>query len=164
MVTLKAKKRLTIPVQIFLSGEDFWVGQFLIVVGLFSWIMANSFDARSQAVPLIISRLLVAVGFIIIIRAVTRCPSKKVDFHNLKTIIPIVLIITSWGVALSLGAGFVIPTFIMQCTILWIAGICNLRRLIPYAFSITAGGYVLFALILNIRFPSSIFSYIAPGF
>ena len=163
MTVLKPIKRPKISIKLLLADPDFWVGFVLMIVGLFAWMMANNFDQRSQAIPLTVSRLLVVIGFIIAVRTITRVASPKNQLNNLLSIIPIILSISVWAIALSLGLGFIISTFLLQSVLLWLSGIHNLPRLFSYAFVITTVGYVLFALILNIRFPNSLFSYIAQG-
>ena len=108
------------------SRNDVITGGILVAVGLLATIQALDFDSTSRMFPAVTSGLLAIVGFAILILAVTRPDKTARVAHGMATAALACVVIAFWAIALSGGAGFVIPTIVMQVLLLRLTG---LRRM-----------------------------------
>ena len=60
-----------------------------------------------------------------------------------------------WSIALSLGGGFALPTFVMQISLLALCGVRRPWILLSVAAIVTSIAYLLFAVALDVPLPAS---------
>lgn len=116
---------------------------------------ALSFDADSRMFPLTVATLLAMTGAGIILKAAF---SQSVGFVVTASIRPAVVaaaIIAVWAAAFSAGAGFVLPTFLMQAALLYLAGLRRPTYIAGTALLVTVIAYLLFVALLDIPLPPS---------
>ncbi|MBT5218577.1 MAG: hypothetical protein HOM16_03710, partial [Woeseia sp.] len=73
-------------------------------------------------------------------------------------------IVTAWAAAFSGGMGFVLPTFVMQASLLWITGVRRPAHIAFIAVLVTALAYMLFVKLLDIPMPTSLLPNALQGF
>jgi hypothetical protein len=74
------------------------------------------------------------------------------------------MIIAAWAAAFSGGAGFVLPTFLMQVGLLWMAGLRRPAYIAGIAVLVTTLAYLLFVVLLDIPLPQSLLPSVLQGF
>ena len=137
------------------SRNDVITGWILVAVGLLAVIQALDFDSASRMFPAATSGLLAIVGLAIAILAVIRPGKTARVAHGAAAAALACVVIAFWAIALSWGAGFVIPTFIMQVFLLRLTGLRRMPALIGIAALVTTFAYLMFVVLLDVPLPSS---------
>jgi hypothetical protein len=145
------------------SQADLWVGSLLFLGGLWACFEASGFDLRSRTYPIVLAVLLSVAGLAIACSAILSRQAPPTMLAPFSMVLGAAFIFGFWAFALRMGAGFALPTFAMQVALLRMSGIQRWSHVLFYALVITAIAYVLFALLLGIRFPSSFLSHISRG-
>lgn len=116
---------------------------------------------EAKADGLAIGALLVLLIFIFLVRTMLRVKRKEATLAMDKIVYPIEFQGKRWGlvaaVALFIATlpylGFTLGLFLFMCAALLILGVRKWRDIFVVAFSMAAGGYVLFIAVLDTRFP-----------
>ncbi|MFN3209038.1 MAG: tripartite tricarboxylate transporter TctB family protein [Roseovarius sp.] len=143
-----------------LAHSDVWVGLGILVFGAAAAVMAGGFDPMAGRYPLLLSILLMAFGLGLILRVILTSPDSVSFAIPGKVAALSTLVIVSWIAALTLGAGFVLPTLLMQVAFLVICGIRPVVRAVLYAALITGCGYAAFVWGLGVRLPEALSPYL----
>lgn len=130
-------------------------GLLLGVVGLAAAWLARSFDDESQAFPLVVALLLAISGVAIVAQAVVSNLSLPKRHGGGFYVSAAVIAIAAWAAAFGGGLGFLMPTFFLQCLMLWIAGLRRILLIIGLAALITALAQLLFINLLHVPLPAS---------
>lgn len=130
-------------------------GLLLLVIGLTAAWLAHSFDDESRSFPQILALLLAGSGLAIAVQSRASTPATTVRRSEFLTVTLAVAAIAVWAAAFSLGAGFLLPTFALQCVLLAIAGMRRLPVILGTAILVSALAHLLFVILLDIPLPAS---------
>jgi len=146
-----------------LAQVDLWIGLLLVGTGSFALYQAIGFDSVSRNFPLIVAGLLTLSGLWLLLRCLSGGVLNTLKWRELAPIACAIGLLALWIVALRYGLGFVIPTFLMQLGLFWLAGERRIPRAVLVAALVSLGAYLVFALVLDVRLPRSFLSFIAAG-
>lgn len=147
-----------------IEKRDVLAGALLLLVGVSGSLIALEFDGESRAFPLVIAGLLAVIGIGIVIGSILKPTGSNAPGQNIVVVLVAVLIIAAWTAALAGGGGFVIPTFAMQASLLWITGIRRPTHVAGIAALVTMLSYLLFVVLLNVPLPPSLLPDALQGF
>lgn len=135
---------------------DAIAGVLLLIFGVAAAWQATGFDAESRSFPLIVSGLVGLAGLAILATAGVRAKGNPVGPEASGGPVALaVLAIVAWILAMTFGAGFVLPTFALQLLLLSITGVRGRLALPATAATITALAYLLFVVVFDIPMPPS---------
>lgn len=152
-----------IPRRHLLANTDTWTGAVVTIFGFSSTYLSTSFDSMSQTFPLIVSLIVAFCGLLILVRSISIKPKNTVSLYQLGIAALAVGYVIAWGLALTVGIGFALSTFLLVLGMLHLAGLRSVNHAVGIATTITFGIYSLFVLVLSIHLPASFLSFIAPG-
>jgi len=145
------------------SKTDLWVGSLLFLGGLWASFEASGFDLRSRTYPIVLAALLSVAGLAVACNAILSRQAPPTMPAPFSVVLGAAFTFGIWAFALRMGAGFALPTFVMQVALLRLSGVQRWPHVLFHAVLITAIAYVLFAFLLGIRFPGSFLSHISRG-
>ena len=141
-----------------LNSGELLTGALLLVLGVAAALEARGFDEASRTFPLITAALLAIAGCGIAGHGLVRAAGSAGSGHAAGSGINVfvaVIILVLWALAFVGGAGFVLPTLLMQAVLL---GSCGIRRpgmVAGFSIAITTLAYLLFVVLLDIPLPDS---------
>lgn len=136
------------------SYRDLAAGAVMFMVGAAAGYQALGFDDVSRLFPAVTAALLAAAGLAIVVHAVMR-PGEQRQEPGIGASLLACLAIAAWAIAFSTGAGFSVPTFLLQLALLRLAGVRNKLTLLVSAAIVTALAYLLFVALLDVPLPPS---------
>ena len=147
-----------------IEARDLVAGTLLTLTGAASALQALQFDSESQMFPLVIASLLAVTGTAIAIHSIIKPTSGEGLVLKISPVWLAALIVAAWAAAFAGGAGFVLPTFVMQVSLLWLTGIRRPVYVVGIATLVTALAYLLFVGLLDIPLPLSLLPGALQGF
>ena len=143
-----------------LRHSDTWAGLALVLVGGLAGSMAREFDAISRPYPMALSLLLVGLG-VLLIGKVLIGKAQHVSFAvPAQAALAATVIIALWIGAVSVGFGYLLPTFVMQFAFLLICGVRGPGKAAMIAAAVAGVSYLAFILGLGVRMPASLFPWL----
>ncbi len=139
-----------------MSTSDVWIGLTFAVLGAIAAGIASGFDDASRAYPLGLSLLMSALGVLILINAVRGLGAQVSFVQPAQVAIPATIITVLWISGLTIGFGYLLPTFFMEVAFLTICGVRGFGRVTVYAALISGVSYLIFFIALDVRFPASL--------
>jgi hypothetical protein len=139
-------------------------GALLTVVGGLASFRALSFDGESRFFPLAVALALAVTGTAILVHALLTQRAVASSAEKYTAVLLAAAIVTAWATAFSGGMGFVLPTFVMQASLLWITGVRRPVHIAFIAVLVTALAYMLFVKLLDIPMPASLLPNALQGF
>lgn len=136
----------------------------LFLAGGAAALHALSFDVDSRMFPLIVAILLATTGAGVVLHSIIKPSHAIMLAGRIRPAVYAATIIAAWAAAFSGGAGFVLPTFLMQVGLLWIAGLRRRAYIAGIAVLVTALAYLLFVVLLDIPLPPSLLPSALQGF
>jgi hypothetical protein len=130
-------------------------GALLAVVGGAAALQALAFDQESRMFPLVVATLLGITGIAIAAQTLLRPKAGTASGDTTRGVLVAVLLIGLWAAAFGAGAGFVLPTFALQTSLLWLTGVRRPGYIASVAALVTAFAYLLFVVLLDIPLPPS---------
>ncbi len=133
-------------------------GAVLVIVSGTAAFHALTFDADSRMFPLTVAALLAMTGAGLILNSlVSRGGGGAVMLvRSNRPAVFTAAIIAVWATLFAGGAGFVLPTFLMQVALLYLAGLRRPAYIAATAILVTAVAYLLFVVLLDIPMPPSL--------
>lgn len=131
-------------------------GILLVIAGGAAAFHALTFDADSRMFPLTVATLLAVTGAGIIVNAAINRASSIMLASNTWPAVVAAAIIAVWAAAFSGGAGFMLPTSMMQAALLYLAGLRRPVYIAGTAVLVTTSAYLLFVVLLDIPMPPSL--------
>ena len=139
-----------------LRHSDTWIGLALVLVGVMAALKASGFDAPSRGYPMVLGAVLAAFG-VVMIGKVMIGKARHVCFSlPAQAALTVAVIVMLWIGALTIGLGYVLPTFAMQFAFLLRCGGRGPGRAAAIAALITGVSYLVFILGLGVRIPEVI--------
>ena len=139
-------------------------GALLTVVGGLASFRALSFDGESRFFPLAVALVLAVTGTAILVHELLTQRAVASSAEKYTAVLLAAAIVTAWAAAFSGGMGFVLPTFVMQASLLWITGVRRPAHIAFIAVLVTALAYMLFVKLLDIPMPASLLPNALQGF
>lgn len=138
------------------ASRDALTGASIAAVGLVALLLALDFDADSRMFPAVAAGLLAVVGILAAVLAVVKPREAPVssDAH-LGYAVLAVIAIALWALAFGWGAGFLIPTFLLQVVLLKLAGVKRPLYLLGVAAIVTGLAALAFIGLLDVPMPPS---------
>lgn len=130
-------------------------GALLGMVGLAAVWLAQNFDDESRSFPLVVASLLAISGLAILVQSLivkVRLPNSLSGTTSVATAL---VAIAAWAGAFGAGAGFLLPTFFLQCVLLRLAGMRRAVVILGTAALITVLARLLFINLLDVPMPVS---------
>lgn len=136
------------------ASRDALTGASIALVGLVALALALDFDADSRLFPAAAAGLLAVVGLLAAVLAIVRPREAPVarDAHLGYAAFAVVAI-ALWALAFGRGAGFLIPTFVLQVVLLKLAGVRRPLYLIGVAAIVTGLAALAFIVLLDVPLP-----------
>lgn len=136
--------------------SDTWVGLAVVIVGAIASWKATGFDVASRNFPMILGFLMVVFG-VLLMRQVVTGKAKHVCF-SIPIRVTMVTAITAmiWIGAITLGLGYLLPTFAMQLAFLLSCGVRSQGKAATIAALIACVSYLGFIAGLDLRLPESL--------
>lgn len=131
-------------------------GILLVIAGGAAAFHALTFDADSRMFPLTVAALLAVTGAGIIVNAAGKRESSVNLTSSTWPAVVAAAIIAVWAAAFAGGAGFILPTFLMQSALLYLAGLRRPVYIAGTAALVTTSAYLLFVVLLDIPMPPSL--------
>ena len=139
-----------------LRHSDTWVGLALAAVGAIAAWMAAGFDAASRGYPMVLGLLMAAFGTLLIGKVMVG-KARHVCFSlPAKGALVVGVIVMLWIGALTVGLGYLLPTFAMQFAFLLNCGVRGPGKAAAIAALIAGASYPVFILGLGVRIPESL--------
>ena len=137
-------------------SPDALTGVSIAAVGLVGSILALDFDADSRMFPAVAAGLLAVVGVLAAVFATIKPRERLVstDAHLGYPALAVVAI-ALWALAFGWGAGFLIPTFVLQVVLLKLAGVQRPLYLLGVAAVVTGLAALAFIVLLDVPLPPS---------
>ena len=138
------------------ASRDALTGASIALVGLVALVLALDFDADSRMFPAVAAGLLAAVGIVATVLAIVK-PSEAplgTDAHLGYAALAVVAI-ALWALAFGWGAGFLVPTFLLQVVLLRLAGVERPLYLLGVAAVVTGLAALAFIVLLDVPLPPS---------
>ncbi|KXF78111.1 hypothetical protein ATN84_23345 [Paramesorhizobium deserti] len=146
-----------------MRNVDFWVGLILTGAGGYALFEASGFDAASRVFPMAVASLLLVLGFMLFLNCIIRGTGRPLPLREIGLVLLCVVLVGGWALLLKARLGFALSTFLLQLGLAWLAGERQPLRLVAFAALITVVTYLIFVVVLDVRLPRSILSFIAPG-
>ena len=139
-----------------LASRDALAGASIAVVGLTALVLALDFDPESRLFPAVTAGLLALIGIVAGVLAVARPREQALstDDHLGYPALAAVAI-ALWALAFGGGAGFLIPTFLLQLVLLRLGGVRRLPYLLGVAAIVTGLAWLTFIVLLDVPLPPS---------
>lgn len=139
-----------------LRHSDTWTGLALVLVGVLAAVTATGFDAPSRGYPMVLGAVLAAFG-VLVIGKVMIGKARHVCFSlPAQAALTVAVIVVLWIGAVTIGLGYVLPTFAMQFAFLLRCAGRGPGRAAAIAALITGVSYPVFILGLGVRIPDVI--------
>ena len=138
------------------ASRDALTGASIAVVGIVALVLALDFDSDSRMFPAVAAGLLAVVGILAAVLAIVnpREATVSTDAH-LRYAALAVFAIALWALAFGWGAGFLIPTFVLQIVLLRLAGVGRPLYLLGVAAIVTVLAALAFIVLLDVPLPPS---------
>ncbi len=131
-------------------------GFLLAVAGGLASLRALSFDGESQSFPMAVAAALAVTGAAILVHSLLTQRAVASSAEKYTAVLLAAVVVAVWAAAFSGGLGFVLPTFFMQASLLWITGLRRPAHIAFTAVLVTVLAYVLFVKLLDIPMPASL--------
>ena len=131
-------------------------GILLAIIGVAAAWLALGFDDDSRPFPLGLATLLALVGLAIAAKAVVDSGESSRRPRGQGAVAVAVGLLSTWGLAFTLGAGFLLPTFGLMAGLLYICGVRRPATLLLLAVAISVAAWILFVALLDIPLPPSL--------
>lgn len=138
-----------------IARGDLLTGGVIALAGLLALLLALDFDVASRAFPAVISALLALAGFAVVGMAVAKPREMATDLHGIGSAGLACLAIAVWATAFAGGAGFIVPTFLLQIALLLLTGVRRRGYLLAVAAFVTGLAYLGFIVLLDVPLPPS---------
>jgi len=139
-------------------------GLLLTLIGSLAAYRALSFDGESQFFPLAVAAALAVTGAAILVYSFFIQKAEILFAEKYTAVLLAAAIVAAWAAAFSGGMGFVLPTFVMQVSLLWVTGLRRPTHIVFTAVLVTTLAYVLFVKLLDIPMPISLLPDALQGF
>ncbi len=146
------------------NADDIVTGIVLAVAGSAALIGALGFDPESRMFPALAAALLAAAGIATIGLGVLRPGEHRRIAHSMGLVAMACMAIAAWAGAFSAGLGFTGPTFLLQISLLLLAGERRPLPLLAVATVVTALAWLVFVFVLDIPLPTSVLPSYLEGF
>ena len=131
-------------------------GGVIALAGLLALLLALDFDVASRAFPAVISALLALAGFAVVGMAVAKPREMATDLHGIGSAGLACLAAGEEHRAQAAGgAGFIVPTFLLQIALLLLTGVRRRGYLLAVAAFVTGLAYLGFIVLLDVPLPPS---------
>lgn len=138
------------------ASVDIVTGVVLTLAGLTASYAALDFDAESRLFPALAAGLLALTGVAILVLGVVHPGDPRRVAHSLGLAALAVTAIGGWAGLFAAGLGFVLPTFLLQFALLWLAGERRVLFSLAVAAIVTGLAYLAFAVVLDVPMPPSV--------
>jgi len=138
------------------SNPDVIAGVLLSLAGLSAALLALEFDRVSRVYPLTVAVLLCATGIGIVVNQVLRSDAGVSVDRHLSRIFLAAVVTALWAAALLGGGGFVIPTLLMQMSLLALSGLRRPIYIALIAALVTTIAYAFFVVLLDVPLPPAL--------
>lgn len=130
-------------------------GLLLGSVGFAAAWLAQGFDDQSRGFPLVVATLLAISGIAITAQAMIGNVELPKPRGGSLSVAAAVIAIGAWAAAFGGGLGFLLPTFLLQGLLLWLAGLRRIVLVLGLAAVITALAQLMFINLLDVPLPAS---------
>jgi hypothetical protein len=138
------------------ASRDALTGASIALVGLVALVLALDFDSDSRMFPAVAAGLLAVVGILAAVLAIVKPREAPVSADaDLSYAALAVAAIALWALAFGWGAGFLIPTFLLQVVLLKLAGVQRPLYLLGVAAIVTGLAALAFVVLLDVPLPLS---------
>lgn len=138
-----------------IARGDLLTGGVIALAGLLALLLALDFDAASRMFPAVTAASLLFAGLGTVAMAIARPGRFRTDIHGVGSAALACLAIAVWAAAFAGGAGFVIPTFLLQIVLLRLTGVRRRGYLLAVAAFVTGLAYLGFIVLLDVPLPPS---------
>lgn len=136
-----------------IEARELIAGALLFLAGGTGAFQALEFDSESRMFPLFVAVLLGLTGVAIVGHAILKPAKTGERGSKFGGVVLAALLIAAWAMAFAGGAGFVLPTFALQASLLWLTGLRRPVYIAIVAALVTALAYLLFVVLLDIPLP-----------
>ena len=142
--------------KVVVRHSDTWVGLALVIVGAIASWRATGFDVASRNLPMMLGFLMVVFG-VLLVRQVVTGKARHLDL-SIPIRVTVVTAVTAmvWIGAITIGLGYLLPTFAMQFAFLLSCGVRDLGKAATIAALIASVSYLGFIAGLGLRIPASV--------